>query len=71
MQLVRNELDNLKPGIMKNDTQLADMFGKASEFYYRKQGKQKALQILNIGLKYFPNSEEINRKIKVITAYKG
>lgn len=66
MQLMRNELDNLKPGTVKSEEQIGNVFGKASEYYYRTQGKQKALQILNAGLKYAPNSEQIARKIKVI-----
>lgn len=66
LQLMCKELDNLKPGGVKNEQQIGGVFGKASEYYYRTQGKQKALQILNTGLKYAPNSEQLTRKIKVI-----
>jgi hypothetical protein len=66
LQLMRTKLDNAKPEVIKNEQQIGNVFGKASEYYYRTQGKQKAMQILNAGIKYAPNNETLARKIKVL-----
>lgn len=70
MKMMMEDMDNFKDYAQKNDLMVAKVFGKASEYYYRKQGKQKAMAILNMGLKYEPNSEELQRKISVFNSVK-
>jgi hypothetical protein len=65
MKLMMYELDTYKDHAVKNEIQIGNAFGRASEYYYRKQGKQKAMEILNTGLKYVPDNELLLRKIKV------
>jgi hypothetical protein len=66
LKIMRNELDTHNNYQTKNESQIAMAFGKASEFYYRKYGKQKSLEILNAGLKYAPDDPLLLRKIKVL-----
>ncbi|HEY9001075.1 MAG TPA: hypothetical protein VIM89_06970 [Mucilaginibacter sp.] len=61
-----NELDTHSNYQNKNEEQIALAFGRASEFYYRKYGKSKSIEILNTGLKYAPANELLLRKIKVL-----
>lgn len=61
-----NELDTHNNYLNRNDAQIAMAFGKASEFYYRKNGKSKSIDVLNTGLKYVPANELLLRKIKVL-----
>ena len=61
-----NELDTHNNYQNRNDAQIAMAFGKASEFYYRKFGKSKSIEVLNTGLKYVPENELLLRKIKVL-----
>jgi len=70
MKIMMNEMDNFKDYTQKNDLLVSKVFGKASEYYYRKQGKQKAMEILNTGLKYEPTSEDLLRKIRVFNGSK-
>lgn len=65
MKMMMNELDTYTNHTQKNDMQVALVFAKASEYHYRKQGKQKAMEILNSGLKYEPDNQELLRKIRV------
>lgn len=66
LKMLVSELDSHKNHEGKYDIQVAEAFGKASEYYYRKNGKQKALDILNLGLKYVPGSEKLQMKVRVI-----
>jgi hypothetical protein len=70
MKIMMNEMDNFKNYAQRNDVLVAKVFGKASEYYYRKLGKKKAMEILNTGLKYEPTSEDLLRKVKVFNEAK-
>lgn len=41
-------------------------YGQAGAYYYRRRNKANALEILNKGLKYAPNSDAILKKIKIV-----
>jgi hypothetical protein len=45
---------------------VAHVFGDAGAFYYRKKDYKKAMELLNLGYKYFPEDENINAKIEIV-----
>jgi hypothetical protein len=65
MKLLMQELDTYPDHDKRCDVQIANLFGKASEYYFRKQGRQKSLAIINLGLKYEPDSAVLLRKQKI------
>lgn len=60
--LMINEMETFKDHERRDETQLASVFGIASEYYFRKAGAKKSVEILAEGLKYFPNDETLQRK---------
>lgn len=65
MQLLTHQLDAHPDEDNKFHQPIAGAFASASVYYWQKQQKQKAITVLNLGLKYEPNSEELQRKLRV------
>lgn len=53
----------------KFNSQFSMIFLSASSYYYRKQAKQKAIAILNQGLKYLPDDENLTRRLQTDTGH--
>ncbi len=64
MKMMTDELDAYPDGSERNHQAVAGLFAKASVYYFRKQQKQKAIDVLKTGLKYEPNSDELQRKLE-------
>jgi hypothetical protein len=65
MKMMIHALDTYPNHSDAYNMQIANVFGKASEYYFRKQGKRKCLEVINAGLKYVPDSDILLRKLKV------
>jgi len=64
MQLLIHELDAHPGQENPNHRLIASAFAKASIYYFKKQGKQKAIAIIKEGLKYEPTDDELLRKLQ-------
>ena len=67
LQMLIHQLDAHPDNENKNERFVANAFAAASVYYFRKQAKQKAIAVLNQGLKYEPQSDVLLRKLKADT----
>ena len=63
-KLLLEQLTTYTDHTNNSDMQIANAFGDASIYYFKKFGRQKAIAILNIGLKYVPDNELLLRKLQ-------
>lgn len=66
LKLLCTELDGIKACAQFDWEEVGTPFVNASDYYLAKQSKQKALQILNNGLKYSPDNVFIINKLKFL-----
>jgi len=63
LKLLEDELDAHPENNNRYARAIAGLFAKASIYYFRKQQRQKAIEVLKAGLKYEPADEELQRKL--------
>jgi tetratricopeptide (TPR) repeat protein len=63
LKMMTDLLDNHPDDSERNHQAVTGLFAKASIYYFRKQQKQKAIEVLKKGLKYEPDSDELQRKL--------
>jgi tetratricopeptide (TPR) repeat protein len=64
IQLLMHELDEHPDYDNSSHYVIGNAFARASMYYFKKQGKQKAVAVLNTGLKYAPDDEQLLRKLQ-------
>lgn len=63
LKLMKGELDAHPDNNNRYARAISGLFAKASIYYFRKQQRQKAIEVLKEGLKYEPEDAELQRKL--------